>query len=81
MQWDDAARHPQQMEMTELDANLSPEQQQILALLRSADDGIMINELMDNTGKNYSELAEILLEMELNGYIRSLPGGNYRALK
>ncbi|MBR6017586.1 MAG: DNA-processing protein DprA [Paludibacteraceae bacterium] len=52
----------------------------ILALVRSAEDGIPINSIVEETGMDYSEVSAELVMLELEGKVRALPGGIYRIL-
>lgn len=81
MQWHTHINIPTQTELIELDDTLTDEQRNILQQLRQSENGLMINELLDIFPKSYGQLIETLMNMELNGLIRSMPGGNYRAMK
>lgn len=56
---------------------LSPEEQQIMDLLK-AEGNMHVDELNLKTSLSDSKLAGILLSLELDGMIRSLPGKRYR---
>lgn len=60
---------------------ISPEQQQILQLLRQAEDGLHVNQLVNETGRSYQAISAELAMMELEDMVKGLPGGIYRALK
>lgn len=60
--------------------NLSETQQSLLTKLEAAEDGLHINVLVQETGKDYGEVSSELTMMELDGLVRSLPGGIYRIL-
>lgn len=50
--------------------------QEVLAAL-SRDEGIHVDTLTARTGRPPSAIAESLLELELGGWVRALPGGRY----
>lgn len=52
----------------------------ILAILRSAEEGVHINSLVMETGLDYSEVSAELVMMEMDGKVKALPGGMYRIL-
>lgn len=58
---------------------LSEEEQKIYNLLNETPE-IEIDKLVDITAMNSSSLAAVLLEMEMNGIIVSLPGKRYRLI-
>lgn len=57
--------------------NLSPEEQKIVDLLQ-AKDQVHADELFHSTGLSNSQLAATLLQLEMQGLIKTLPGKNYR---
>lgn len=79
MQWGED-RQPLQTAMVELMTDLNKEEQQLLQILRDAPDGVHINNLVMETHIAYSQVASTLTMMELEGHVRALPGGFYRAL-
>lgn len=84
MMWTTASR-PVQTELTGLsdphdDSSLNEKQQTLLNLLRDADNGIMVNELVEETDISYSEVITNLMMMEMNKRVKSLPGGKFMAL-
>lgn len=62
---------------TQLLINLTPEEQTILEMLQ-ANDTVHADELYHRTGMNNSQLAIVLLDLEMRGLIKSLPGKHYR---
>lgn len=80
MQWDS---HPQavQTELVGLWEELSPEQEEILKLLRQSEDGMHVNQLVNETGKSYQEISAELAMLEIDDLVKGLPGGIYRAIK
>ena len=57
--------------------DLTKEQQLILTKLQEAEDGMHINLLVKETGMAYEEVASELTMLEIEGYVRALPGGIY----
>jgi len=57
--------------------NLLPEEQKIVDLLQTKD-SIHADELMHHTGLANSQLAATLLQLEMQGIIKTLPGKHYR---
>lgn len=80
MMWD-VSKKPIQTEMVELFSNLSKLQQDILKLLREAEDGLHVNQIVEKTEHPYSEISVELTLMELDNLVKALPGGIYRAKK
>ena len=72
------ASQPVQMTMVGLLDNLSQDQQTILQKLQEAEDGLHINLLVMETERPYSEVSSDLVMLEIQGLVRSLPGGIYR---
>lgn len=69
-----------QTSMVEMSVALSETGKRLLELLRTAPDGIHINNLVMETGLTYQDVAAELMTMELESVVRSLPGGVYRTL-
>lgn len=57
--------------------NLSPEEQKIIDTLQ-AKDSVHSDELFHQTGLNSSQLASVLLQLEMQGLVKTLPGKYYR---
>lgn len=57
--------------------NLLPEEQQIIDFLQ-AKDAVHSDELLHHTGLSNSQLAATLLQLEMQGLIKTLPGKQYR---
>ena len=83
MQWTvrSSAAQPLQTELIGLREDLSPTQQNILQKLQEAEDGMHINLLVMETGRPYGEVSSDLVMLELQGLVRSLPGGIYRFVR
>jgi predicted Rossmann fold nucleotide-binding protein DprA/Smf involved in DNA uptake len=60
-----------------LPANLTVEFQRIFNLFDERT--LQIDEVIESSGYSPSRVSEILLELELHGYIRQLPGKKYTA--
>lgn len=70
-----------QTTLDQLFVELAPEEQMILDILHQNDEGIHVNSLVAETQMPYAATSSLLFEMEMRGFVRSLPGGLYRALK
>ncbi len=83
MQWTkrNAAAQPLQTQIIGLFENLSLPQQNLLGKLQEAEEGMHINLLVMETERPYAEVASDLMELELQGFVRSLPGGIYRFVR
>ena len=64
----------------ESDADLTSEQLALLGLLREADEGMLVNELVEETDYAYSEVISNLMMLEMKKRVKSLPGGKFMAL-
>ena len=83
MQWTKrhAPEQGMQTTMIGLMEDLNPAQQQLLAKLQEAEEGMHINLLVMETERAYSDVSSDLMELELQGLVRSLPGGIYRFVR
>ena len=75
MNWDKEAK-PKAVQK-QLFLNLLPEEQKIVDLLQTKD-RVHADELFHYTGLSNSLLAATLLQLEMQGLIKTLPGKNYR---
>ncbi len=75
MNWSKAGR--QKAVQKQLFINLSPEEQKVVDALNGKD-SVHADELFYNTGLANSQLAATLLQLEMQGVIKSLPGKLYR---
>lgn len=77
-----AVDRPIQQELQGLDTNddLTPQQQTLLQLLRDAEEGILINELVEETDIPYSDVITNMLYLEMKKRVKSFPGGKFMAL-
>jgi len=74
----EAKKEPVQTQMIGLMDGLTAEQQALLTTLQETEEGMHINLLVMETERPYSEVSSDLMELELQGLVRSLPGGIYR---
>ena len=83
MQWTkrDTALQPVQTQIVGLRDDLTPPQQELLQKLQEAEEGMHINLLVMETERPYGEVASDLMMMEIQGLVRSLPGGIYRFMR
>lgn len=70
-----------QLTMIGLIGDLSPLQQTLLSKLQEAEEGLNINFMVMETEQPYDTVASELVMLELQGLIRSLPGGFYRFVR
>ncbi|RYY38410.1 MAG: DNA-protecting protein DprA [Chitinophagaceae bacterium] len=77
MGWNERTVATPAVQQKSLFTDLSEPEQQLLALL-SDDQSIHIDELNLRSGLRTSEVAALLLELELKGAVRSLPGKQYK---
>jgi len=76
MQWD-MKPSAVQTEMEDLFGNLGELERQLLYLLRNAEDGMHVNELVATTEQPYNQVASSLLMLEMESFVKALPGGTY----
>lgn len=76
MQWNDNAGKKQTRRQPQLALNLSPEEQKVYNLLNAGE--MEIDRLSVESAISPSTLASILLEMEMNNLVISLPGKRYK---
>ena len=70
-----------QMTLIGLLDDLTPQQQTLLQKLQEAEEGLHINLLVMETELPYSDVSSDLLLLEMQGLVRSLPGGIYRFVR
>jgi DNA processing protein len=78
MQWGYSTSQPKQTTMVELLYNLSEPQQKLYDLLREAEEGLHINQLVMETQIGYNIVSAELVMMELQDLVKSMPGGMWR---
>ena len=62
------------------DSDLTEEQQKLLNMLRESEDGLLVNDIAEETDIPYSEIITHLMTMEIKKRVKSFPGGKFRAL-
>lgn len=67
-----------QTQMIGLMDDLTAEQQTLLTKLQEAEEGMHINLLVMETERPYADVSSDLVLLEVQGLVRSLPGGIYR---
>lgn len=78
MQWT-STTPPVQTTLVEVICPLSETQQLLLQLLREAENGMHINQLVMETQLSYNIVSAELVMMELHDIVKSMPGGMWRA--
>jgi len=83
MGWEtkNARKEPVQTQLIGLMDDLSERQRTILEKLQEAEEGLHINLLVMEMQEGYSEVSSDLTMLELQGLVRSLPGGIYRIVR
>ena len=83
MQWTkrDVENQAVQTQLIGLRDDLSPQQQDLLQKLQEAEEGLHINLLVMETERPYSDVSADLVMMEIQGLVRSMPGGIYRFVR
>ncbi len=85
MQWETKSNNlkPSNLQTTMIGLldDLSPAQQAVLTKLQEAEDGMHINLLVMELSLPYEEVSSDLVMLELQGLVRSLPGGIYRFVR
>lgn len=61
--------------------DLTPRQQQLLTKIQEAEESVHINLLVMETQQPYADVASDLVLLEIQGLIRSLPGGFFRLVQ
>ena len=67
--------------MLELVCELTDQQLQLVNLLREAEDGLHINQLVMETQLAYNLVSSELVMLELQDVVKSMPGGMWRLKK
>jgi DNA processing protein len=80
MKWE-VDNKPIQTEIENLFETLNEKEQTILHILRAQEESIHINELALQIKIPYSEIASTLMMLEFKEWVKSLPGGMYRAIR
>ena len=80
MQWETNKQNVQ-TEIEDLFVNLDSTEKQLLQLLRNAEDGMHVNELVAEMELDYAQVAASLMVLEMQDFVKALPGNIYRARK
>lgn len=72
---------PVQAEIEDLFVDLDKPEKDLLQLLRAAEDGLSVNQLVEQTELPYAQVAASLMVLEMSSLVKMLPGNMYRALK
>jgi DNA processing protein len=78
MNWESHAEGPDLEDKYYDYSNLSEEEKIIIELLKQATDGIILDELSWKSQIPLNKLASILLNLEFNGVVKTIPGKKYR---
>ncbi len=78
MQWESTQAETETESLT-LFEDLSPQEEQIMQILRQEPDGVHVNIVVIETGLPYPEVTSALFTLEMAGMVRALPGSIYRA--
>ena len=65
----------------ELFPDVSPEEQQVIHVLRQVEDGLPVNILVVKAGLPIDRMMGILFDLEMKGMVRALAGGIYRLIR
>ena len=82
MEWErEREQIPIQTRMVELMDDLTPNQQIIMQLLQTAEEGMHINLIVMETQMSYGDVAAEMLMLEVQGAVKAYPGGIYRVVR
>lgn len=65
---------------TEIFPEFTPQEEVVMGLLKSASDGLQINQLVLQADMPVNVLMPLLFDMEMKGYVKAVAGGCYRAI-
>ncbi|MBR5828050.1 MAG: DNA-processing protein DprA [Paludibacteraceae bacterium] len=80
MQWECQAKSVQTI-ITEILFELTPQQQRLYDILKEAEDGLHINQLVMEIQLGYNIVVSELVMMELQDVVKSMPGGMWKVKK
>jgi DNA processing protein len=80
MNWSTEVKHPPKKEILSLES-YEPDEQAVLKILIENKNQLMIDELAWRSGLSISKLASLLLTLEFNGVISTMPGNVYKLVK
>lgn len=78
MNW--GASKAKKVHQTEIFPEFTPQEEVVMGLLKSAPDGLQMNQMVVQTNMPVNVLMPLLFDMEMKGYVKALAGGCYRAL-
>lgn len=81
MLWQMEMKHPTQTSLIELQYDLTDLQRTLLEKINESDEGCHVNQLVMEVQLPYNEVATELMMMEVNGIVKSMPGGMWRKRK
>ena len=81
MQWETHRKETLQPEFEDLFMDMDNGEKQLLQLLRKAEDGMRVDDLVIETGMDYAQVAASLMALEMNGFVKTMPGNVYRAVR
>ena len=81
MGWEVLVKQPMQTTILELMYDLTDQQKHLVNLLRDAEDGMHINQLVMETQLAYNMVSSELVMLELQDVVKSMPGGMWRLKK
>ncbi len=57
------------------DASLTEDEQTLMRILRDAEDGVTVNDLVEATQWPFTKISSLLMMLQVKKYVRSFPGG------
>jgi DNA processing protein len=78
MMWEKKENTTVQTEMAALLEGMTDEESKIINILKKEEDGLHINQIMEDTEISYSALISTLTMMEMKGWVKSMAGNMYR---
>lgn len=81
MLWENRKRNTVQTEIEDLFVNLESEEKLLLQMIRRSEEGMLVNDLVAETGLEYAQVAASLMVLEMNDFVKALPGNVYRAVR
>ena len=67
-------------QQTEIFPEFTSQEEVVMGLLKSAPDGLQMNQLVVQANMPVNVLMPLLFDMEMKGYVKTLAGGCYRAI-
>ena len=72
---------PVQTEIEDLFEDMDRPEKQLIQILRGAEEGLNVNQLVEKTEMPYAQVAASLMVLEMSSFVKMLPGNIYRAIK